>query len=94
MKNLVLSQCLGEVDILIFFCQVLLFLDFLGLLLLLKLFIKEAKDCWFFVAMALLVICALLLTILVSALASVNLMIVEIIATIVGLLIMILKKNR
>ena len=93
MKNLVLSQCLGEVDILIFFCQVLLFLDFLGLLLLLKLFIKEAKD-WFYVVMALLVICALLLTILVSALASVNLMIVEIIATIVGLLIMIHKKNR
>ena len=93
MKNLVLSQCLGVEDILMFFCQVLLFLAFLGLLLLLKLIMKEAQD-WFYVVMALLVIGVLLLTILASALVSVNLMIVEIIATIVGLLIMIHKKNR
>lgn len=93
MKNLVLSQCLGVEDSLMFFCQVLLFIAFLNLLLLLKLIMKEAQD-WFYVVMALVVICVLLLTILVSALASVNLMIVEIIATIVGLLIMIHKKNR
>ena len=93
MKNLVLSQCLGGEDILMSFCQVLLFIAFLNLLLLLKLIMKEAQD-WFYVVMALLLIGVLLLTILVSALASVNLMIVEIIATIVGLLIMIHKKNR
>lgn len=54
---------------------------------------KEAQD-RFYVVMALLFIGVLLLTIFASALVSVNLMIVEIIVTIVGLLIMIHKKNR
>jgi|GEM_PF-3286297 hypothetical protein len=93
MKNLVLSQCLGVKDIFMSLCQVLLFIAFLGLFLPLKLFMENTKD-WFYVAMAFVVICVLLLTILASALVSVNLMIVEIIATIVGLLIMIHKKNR
>lgn len=91
MKNLVLSQCLGVGDILMFFCQVLFFLAFLNLLLLLKLIMEDAKD-WFYVVMALFVIGVLLLAILGTALVSVNLMIVEIIVTIVGLLIMIHKK--
>lgn len=54
---------------------------------------EDAKD-WFYVVMALFVIGVLLLAILGTALVSVNLMIVEIIVTIVGLLIMIHKKNR
>ena len=93
MKNLVLFQCLGVGGILMFFCQVLLFLAFLSLFLPLKLIMKEAQD-RFYVVMALLFIGVLLLTIFASALVSVNLMIVEIIVTIVGLLIMIHKKNR